>query len=177
MSTKLQIVGGGGGGGRVAVHANQSYSYRGQFLTYGGKGRKESGGSGTTFVQSTTAAGQLETTLSIDNSGNRPINTAITDVTKDSGKTYVTMGDTTASEVHFDHVNINGAGHLVLRNTTGGGAVPVRVGELHGDYSGMLHTSEDISIHVEDSDSPFPSSFVVYDNANITLPQGNLEIL
>lgn len=171
----LKISGGGGGGGRVAVYVDSSNDFRGEFQTYGGKGFSESGGSGTVYVKANnTATGNIESTLTIDNRNSVPNNIYIADKTEDSCRTYViTAPGDTASDMTFDHVYINGDGHLAFRKTSTAN-VDVTINNLHGDLTGLIHTSVDQKISIVDSDSPIPASFRVYDTATIQLPAGTL---
>ena len=75
----------------------------------------------------------------------------------------------------FDHVYINGDGHLALRKTSTQ-SVDVTINNLHGDLTGLVHTSVDQKISIVDSDSPIPASFRVYDTATITLPAGTYNL-
>ncbi|XP_033745591.1 uncharacterized protein LOC117331105 [Pecten maximus] len=163
--------GGGAGGGRMAVLANDSYSFRGNYETFGGNSGKENGGSGTVYLRQPDSSGGYQDTLRIDNDGSKPLNTFISNPDQDSGKTYVTMASTTNTELYIHNVQIYGSAHLVFKNTTQDGSIPVQIGHLTGDKTGMLHSLADIpEIKVNDSDSPFPSSFAIYENAALVLP-------
>ena len=156
----------------MAVYANRSNTYRGEYRTNGGEGYVEDGGSGTTFIEAPNDAGVIERSLYIDNQGAEPLSEIINDKTQDSSRTYiVTSEDDTSGDMIFDHVYMNGVGHLALLNTSETD-VEITIRNLHGDNTGMLHTSVDQKIIVEDSDSPLPVSFRVYDQATIQLPQG-----
>ena len=168
----LQVVGGGGAGGRMAVYATMSNTFRGEYRTYGGEGYVEHGGSGTTLIEAPNSKGVMEKSLYIDNQGARPLSQFITDKTKDSSRTYiVTSDEDTAEDMIFDHAHITGVGHLALMNTSKTG-VEIRIKNLHGDYTGLLHTSVDQALVIEDSDSPFPAAFRVYDETTVQLPEG-----
>ena len=167
-----QIVGGGGSGGRMAVYVDGNNEYRGEYHTSGGQGYLEDGSSGTTFIKSPNSEKIMEKSLYIDNKGGKPLSELIADKTKDSAHTYiVTSANDTNDDMYFDHVHINGVGHLALRNTTATD-VEIRIGKLHGDGSGMLHASVDQHLVVEDSDTPMPAAFRVYDKATLQLPEG-----
>ena len=157
----------------MAVYANRSNTYRGEYRTNGGKGYIENGGSGTTFIEAPNDSGTMERSLYIDNQGASPLNEFINDKSQDSSRTYIiTSADDTSEDMTFDHVYINGVGHLALLNTSETD-VEILIRNLHGDNTGMLHTSVDQKIVIEDSDSPLPASFRVYDQATIQLPAGN----
>jgi len=94
------------------------------------------------------------------------VNAFISHADQDSGKTYITTSSA-SEELFFDKVIIKGAGHLVFKHL-----IPVRIGQLSGDLTGMLHSSHSSHITVEDSDNPFPAAFTVYQNTNLTLPSG-----
>jgi hypothetical protein len=110
--------------------------------------------------------------LYLDNRKSIPKDTYIDDVTQDSCRTYIitATGDTN-DDMTFDHVYINGGSHLALRKTATSN-VDITINMLHGDLSGMIHTSVDQKISLIDSDSPIPASFRVYDTATIQLPPG-----
>ncbi|WAR26294.1 hypothetical protein MAR_011998 [Mya arenaria] len=165
------VAGGGGGGGRIAVWIdNSTNDFRGDFQTYGGKGFTESGGSGTVYVNANNDEGVVEATLTIDNRNSVPNNVYIDDKLEDSCRTYViTSSDDDADDMTFDHVYVNGDGHLAFRKTSSD-SVDVTINNLHGDLSGMVHTSVDQKVQIVDSDSPIPASFRVYDTATIQLP-------
>ena len=141
-------------------------------MTYGGKGFSESGGSGTVFVKSPNDLGVEESVLMIDNRNSVPNNVYVTSPTEDSCRTViVTKQGDTQEDLTFDHVYMNGDAHLILqRNTTD--SIDVVFKHLHGDLTGMIHTSVDQKIRVVYSDSPIPSSVRVYDMATIQLPEG-----
>lgn len=172
-SLYYQIAGGGGGGGRVAVYVAFENTYRGEYQTYGGKGFSESGGSGTVYVNAPGVAnGTQVSSLYIDNRDSVPNNIYIDDVLQDSCRTYIiTDNGDTSSDMTFDNVYINGAGHLALREKVSS-TTDITINMLHGDLSGMIHTSVDQKISIVDSDSPIPASFRVYDTATIQLPAG-----
>ena len=165
-------MGGGGAGGRLAVYANRSNTYRGEYHTNGGEGYVEDGGSGTTLIEAPNDFGVMERSLYIDNQGAKPLSYLINDKTQDSPRTYIiTSQNDTKTDMTFDHVYIHGVGHLALLNTSETD-VEITIKHLHGDNTGLLHTSKDQKIIVEDSDSPLPASFRVYDEATIKLPAG-----
>lgn len=169
----FQTAGGGGGGGRIAVYVATDNTYRGDYWTYGGKGFSESGGSGTVHVQApVSGSGKLESTLYIDNRNSLPDNIYISNVLQDSCRTYIITADgDTPTNMTFDHVYLKGAGHLALRKISTSN-VDVTIKKLHGDLSGMIHTSVEQKMSIVDSDSPIPASFRVYDTATIQLPEG-----
>ena len=170
----LQLAGGGGGGGRVAVWiSNSTNDYRGVFQTFGGKGFSESGGSGTAYVSAPNDADVVTSTLTVDNRNSVPNNIYIDNKLEDSCRTYVITGqEDDATDMTFDHVYINGDGHLAFRKTSTA-AVDVTINNLHGDLTGMVHTSVDQKVQIVDSDTPIPASFRVYDTATIQLPAGS----
>ena len=156
----------------MAVYANRSNDFRGEYRTNGGEGYVEDGGSGTTFIEAPNTDGVIERSLYIDNQGAKPLSEFISDKTQDSSRTYIiTSSDDTSEDMTFDHVYIDGVGHLALLNTSET-SVEITIRNLHGDNTGLLHTSVDQKIVIEDSDSPLPASFRVYDQATIQLPQG-----
>lgn len=157
----------------MAVYVESYNEFRGNFKTYGGKGLTESGGSGTVYISAnSTSTGNIESTLIINNRNSVPNNIYIDDKLQDSCRTYVITSQTdTASDMTFDHVYINGDGHLAFRKTSTSN-VDVTINNLHGDLSGLIHTSVDQKISIVDSDSPIPASFRVYDTATIQLPAG-----
>ncbi|KAL4226615.1 hypothetical protein ACF0H5_014598 [Mactra antiquata] len=163
--------GGGGGGGRIAVYVNNEDLYRGSYQTYGGKGFSESGGSGTVFTRAlSTASGNIESTLKIDNRNSVPNNIYINDILEDSCRTYViTPEGYTAEDMTFDHLYINGDGHVAFRDLSGDN-IDITIRNLHGDLTGMIHTTVDQKNIIESSDNPLPASFRVYDSATIQLP-------
>ena len=167
-----QIAGGGGSGGRMAVYASDSNTYRGEYITKGGEGYVEFGGSGTTFIKAPNSDGVEEVSLYVDNKGAKPKTEAIIDKTKDTARTYiVTSEEDTSEAMTFDHVYINGNGHLALRNTTATDT-EITVNHLHGDNTGMLHSSVDQLFKIENSDRPFPAAIKIYENSYMKLPQG-----
>ena len=156
----------------MAVYANRSNTYRGEYHTNGGEGFVENGGSGTTFIQAPNSEGVVESSLFINNQEGKPKSDFITDKTKDSSRTYiVTSEEDTAEDMTFSHVYINGVGHLALLNTSETD-VEVRINHLHGDYTGSIHASVDQKLVIEQSDSPFPASFRSYDGSTLELPEG-----
>lgn len=159
----------------MAVYATREFTYRGEYQTYGGKGFSESGGSGTVYVKAPeTANGTLISSLYVDNRNSVPKNTYIDDVLQDSCRTYIiTVTGDTDSDMTFDHVYVDGAAHLALRQTATTN-VDITINMLHGDLSGMIHTSVGQKISIVDSDSPIPASFRVYDTATIQLPAGSV---
>ena len=168
----LQIAGGGGAGGRVAIYVTTSNTYVGEYHTNGGEGYVEDGGSGTTFIEAPDNDGEMKRSLYIDNKGGKPLSQFITDKTKDSSRTYIITSDKdTAEDMIFDHVYIYGVGHLAVMNTTDTN-VEIRIKNISGDNTGMLHTSVDQRLVVENGESPFPVAFRVYDKATIQLPEG-----
>lgn len=173
----LQLAGGGGGGGRVAVYVTLTSTYRGEHQTYGGKGFPESGGSGTVYLHAPDSNGNITSSLYIDNRNSIPNNVYITDTNADSGRTVVVteQGDTTDT-MTLDDVYINGDGHLAFSKTSSD-AVDVVIRNLHGDLTGMIHTSTDQNILLQDSDSPIPASFRVYDGTTLQLPAGQTVFL
>ena len=125
----------------------------------------ENGGAGTVYVNAIS-----ETSLFIDNQGNRPENPYVIDPEHNSGKTYiVNHEDYDIDEYDFKHVTIVGAGHLIFLDLTDKRA-PVNIDNLHGDRTGFLHSS-DQQISIINSDSPFPSSFRMYENHYMALPE------
>lgn len=155
------------------MYAATENTYNGKYKTYGGKGFSESGGSGTVYVKAPNSNGNIESTLTIDNQNSVPNNIYIGDKEKDSCRTYIITGDgDTAEDMTFDHVYVNGDGHLALLKTSSNSDVDVTINHLHGDLSGMIHTSVDQKISIVDSDNPIPASFRVYDTATIQLPAG-----
>lgn len=173
---QFQVAGGGGGGGRISVHVTSENSYRGEYEIYGGKGFSEGGGSGTVYVKApSNDTGNIESTLTIDNQNSVPNNIYIDNVLEDSCRTYVITSDgNSADDTTFDHVYINRDGHLAFRKTSSSeSVVDVTISKLHGDLTGMIHTSVEQKISIVDSDSPIPASLRVYDNAMIQLPEGN----
>ena len=167
-----QIAGGGGAGGRMAVYASDSNTYRGEYRTNGGEGYVEFGGSGTTFIKAPNSDGVEEVSLYVDNKGAKPKTEAIKDKTKDTARTYiVTSEDDTSAAMTFDHVYIDGNGHLALLNTTTTDT-EITIKLLHGDNSGMIHSSVDQRFNIENSDRPFPAAIKLYDESYMKLPLG-----
>lgn len=156
----------------MAVFASDSNTYRGEYITRGGEGYVEDGGSGTTFIKAPNSIGAVESSLYIDNQGSKPKTVSIADKSKDSSRTYiVTSLADTSDNMTFDHVYISGVGHLALLNTTPTDT-EITIKTLHGDNTGMIHSSVDQRIIIEDSDSPFPAAIRVYDKSAMTLPDG-----
>ena len=156
----------------MAIYASVANTFRGEYQTHGGAGYVEYGGSGTTFIEAPNSEGTIESSLYIDNQGAEPLSQFISDNTKDSARTYIiTSDEETADDLIFDHAYITGVGHLALRNTTEVD-VGVQIKNLHGDLTGMIHTSVHQHLSIEDSDSPMPASFRVYLKTTVKLPNG-----
>ena len=155
------------------MSALSEYHYSGRYEAYGGKSAFEQGGPGTVLVSRPYATlNRMGTHLYIDNRGDRPLNTYITDILKDSARASIVVEpEYQISEFSFDHVTITGSGHLSFRNNTPE-TVKVNIGHLHGDRTGFLHTSRYQPISIAESDSPYPAGFRVYSHANISLPKG-----
>ncbi|KAI8479533.1 hypothetical protein Bbelb_427230 [Branchiostoma belcheri] len=169
-----EAVGGGGAGGRVAVYSNVSDTFRGQLQALGGASDVERGGPGTVFTSNpllnTTSP---QTTLLVDNGGYKPKTTWLTNSNQDSGRAYITTQTSNLMlQYEFDHVHLSGGGHLAFhKDDTILQDIPVHIGRLHGDGSGVLHTSPDHHLHITDSNSPFPAGFISYENSYISLPK------
>jgi hypothetical protein len=66
------------------VQASASYTFRGNYQTYGGGSQFEVGGSGTTFLSFPPREGQpVETTLIMDNKGKLPLTEVVSNVLQD----------------------------------------------------------------------------------------------
>ena len=166
--------GGGGGGGRVAILASASYTYKGKHTTYGGVSTSEEGGAGTVYTHAPNDAGVITSYLYVDNRGNRPQSTYLTDALHDSARAYIhNEPNFGVSRYDFDHVTILNGAHLAY-NDTAQTKVPVTMQDLHGDLSGFLHVGANQHITISDSDSPFPAAFRVYEDARLSLPKGEL---
>ena len=164
---------GGGGGGRIAIHAYSSFEYSGDFSVYGGRSQHETGGAGTAYVLETSVAtGNTVSRLYVDNRGHKPRTTYIEDMTSHSARTYVIHSSHFGiNHFDFDHVTLSGAAHLAFTTDTGE-EVSVAIRYLHGDTTGFLHVKENLPISINASDSPFPVSFRVYENAKLETPKG-----
>ncbi|KAI8478546.1 hypothetical protein Bbelb_437250, partial [Branchiostoma belcheri] len=169
-----EAVGGGGAGGRVAVYSNVSDTFRGQLQALGGASDVERGGPGTVFTSNpllnTTSP---QTTLLVDNGGYKPKTTWLTNSNQDSGRAYITTQTSNLMlQYEFDHVHLSGGGHLAFhKDDTILQDIPIHIGHLHGDGSGVLHTSPDHHLHITDSNSPFPAGFRSYENSYVSLPK------
>jgi len=171
----LQAVGGGGAGGRVAIYTNVSDTFRGQLQALGGASDAERGGPGTVFTSNPSPNTTLpQTTLLVDNGGYKPKTTWQTSSNQDSGRAYITTQQSNVMlQYKFDHVHISGGGHLAFhKDDTIPQDIPIYINHLHGDGSGILHTSPDHHLYIADSNSPFPVGFRSYENSYISLPKG-----
>lgn len=160
--------GGGGGGGRVSVTATGSFTYRGDYQTYGGRSQYEVGGSGTTFLSYPTEEGvKVETTLILNNHGKQPRTEFVNDIAADSARTYLIVSELES----FTRVRVLGGAHLAMKKRDDTvGDVSVTIGNLEGDNSGMIHSSKEMRLTVADGVDPFPTSLRVYDSSEMDLP-------
>lgn len=116
----------------------------------------------------------IETSVYVDNNGITPDNGFIDDKSLDTCRTYiVTTATDTMSTLSFDHLHINGGGHIAFRNTSDN-SPKITIGYLHGDKSGMLHVTKEQSVTVEDNETPFPTSFRIYEEAEFNMPQSKI---
>lgn len=164
--------GGGGGGGRISVTATSSYTYLGDYQTYGGRSQSEVGGSGTTFL-STPAKNftSQETSLILNNYNKGPLEVSINNINNDSGRTYILVTENES----FDSVVIRGYAHLAFRKRTDvTHSVSIAIGTLQGDNTGMVHSSQELHVGIAECDDPFPTSLRVYDNSQMGLPRSEL---
>ena len=156
----------------MAVHISNSSSYRGSYQTYGGYGFAESGGSGTAYIQAPDISGSPESTLIVDNRNSAPNNIYITDIMADSCRTYILTYDTdTPDLLVLDHVYVQGDAHLAFREVSGND-IDIVIGKLHGDLTGLIHSSTKHKISILESDRPIPTSFRSYDGTVLHLPPG-----
>lgn len=142
------------------------YDFHGSYKALGGSSFIERGGPGTVYYR----AGNT-TSLLIDNGGYKPQETYIRNPTEDSSRAYIVTDDLHLSELNIDSLEIKNGGHLAFADGKHQ-TVPVNIGKLVGDYSGMIHTSVNHPLHIKDSQSPFPASFGAYERTSITLPKG-----
>ena len=74
--------------------------------------------------------------------------------------------------VAIDHLYMKGGAHLAFSQVLKQDSSMIRIGNLHGDRSGMLHTSQEQVITVQDGDIPFPTAVRVYKRSEVILPSG-----
>lgn len=121
-----------------------------------------------------STTGVIETSVYVDNNDITPDNAFIDDKSLDTCRTYiVTTATDTMSTLSFDHLHINGGGHVAFRNTSDN-SPKVTIGYLHGDKSGILHVTKEQSVTVEDNETPFPTSFRIYEEAVFNMPQSKI---
>ena len=61
---------------------------------------------------------------------------------------------------------------LFFTSATGGNS-ELHFGYASGDYSGTMHVTTEVAVHIFDSISPFPVAFEIYKNTFIELPKGD----
>lgn len=91
--------------------------------------------------------------------------------TKDSMRTYI-VSYLEDLEVSIDHLYITGGGHLAFSQEVPRNDSMIMIGNIHGDRSGMLHTSPEQTITVQEGDVPFPAAVRVYEKSQVILPSG-----
>lgn len=77
-------------------------------------------------------------------------------------------------EVSIDELYITGGGHLAFSQEVPRNDSMIMIGNIHGDRSGMLHTSPVQAITVQEGDVPFPTAVRVYERSQVILPSGEL---
>ena len=90
---------------------------------------------------------------------------------EDSMRTYIVSFPEDPG-VTIDHLYIKGGAHLAFSQVLKQDSSMIRIGNLHGDRSGMLHTSQEQVITVQDGDVPFPTAVRVYERSEVILPSG-----
>lgn len=90
---------------------------------------------------------------------------------KDSMRTYI-VSYPEDLEVYIDDLYITGGGHLAFSQEVSRNDSMIMIGNIHGDRSGMLHTSLEQAITVQEGDVPFPVAVRVYERSQIILPSG-----
>lgn len=90
---------------------------------------------------------------------------------KDSMRTYI-VSYPVDLEVYIDELYITGEGHLAFSQEVPKNDSMIMIGNIHGDRSGMLHTSPEQAITIQEGDIPFPTAVRVYERSQVILPSG-----
>lgn len=90
---------------------------------------------------------------------------------KDSMRTYI-VSYPEDLEVYIDELYITGGGHLAFSQEVPRNDSMIMIGNIHGDRSGMLHTSAEQAITIQEGDVPFPAAVRVYERSQVILPSG-----
>lgn len=75
-------------------------------------------------------------------------------------------------EVSINQLYITGGGHLAFSQEVSRNDSMIMIGNIHGDRSGMLHTSAEQAITIQEGDAPFPAAIRVYERSQVILPSG-----
>ena len=168
----VQQASGGGGGGRVILQASEKFEFSGSYAVRGGVGANEAGGSGTAIIVMPSEDGQgTIRKLFVDNNNETPLKSYPSSQDSDSGRTYILASEEIGVDAYwFDEVTIVRKGHLAFRSDIGS-LVEVYIGQLKGDQSGILHVMRDMKVSVNQSQSPFPAAFGVYQDGIFHTPE------
>ena len=160
--------GGGGSGGRIALYFNVNGTFTGKYQNWGGSGKLEPGGAGTTFLYH-----QLyqHRTLHIDNNKQSPASERIANydnLVDDGCRAWilpVSGGHAHASgthSYHFEELQIYGSAHLAIVPHVSRNASAF-FKHMIGDRSGMVHVGkfQKMDLKRNEIDTPF-SSYVYH---------------
>lgn len=164
--------GGGAGGGRISVSFyNRTFS--GSLLAYGGTSTFGVGGAGTVYTKDFL---KNKTHLLVDNNNlGKSLSDDITDIKKDSGRTWVTPEPGT-SKISFSDVEIRGHSHLAVITTPPNKPILWDVGGSIGDRTGIMHVRENqqLEMTLKNTDGHQPDllwGVNVYKKADVKLPE------
>ena len=158
---------GGGAGGRIAVYFTENTTYTGSFQSRGGaKGgasNTEAGGPGTAFLYHLV---HTHRTLLIDNGGQHPLKTRISDysdlsqdgcrawILPESGGHHFANG---THDYHFEELQIYGGAHLAILTDPVNSPASLFFRYMIGDRTGMIHLgmNQVMNLHRLFLDIPF----------------------
>lgn len=142
-------------------------------LAYGGTSIFGVGGAGTVYTKDFL---KNKTHLIVDNNNlGKTLSDDITDITKDSGRTWITPESGT-SKISFSDVEIRGHSHLAVVTTPPNRPIFWDVGGIIGDRTGIMHVRQNqrLKMTVENADGQQPEllwGVNVYKRADVAFPK------
>lgn len=170
---------GGGAGGRTAVYFTKNTTFIGKFHSRGGaKGsgsNTEAGGPGTSFLYHMV---HTHRTLLIDNGGQHPIKTRISDysdLSQDGGRAWILPESglhdfaNKSHAFHFEELQVYGGAHLAVQTNPVNREVSMFFKYMIGDRTGYIHIGRNQNMDLKRHFLDIPFSAYIYEGGYLGL--------
>jgi hypothetical protein len=170
---------GGGAGGRTAVYFTKNTTFIGKFLSRGASkgsaGNTEAGGPGTSFLYHLV---HTHRTLLVDNGGQHPIKTRISDysdLSQDGGRAWILPESglhdfaNKSHAFHFEELQIYGGAHLAIQTNPINRQISMFFKYMIGDRTGFIHIGQNQVLNLKRQFLDIPFSAHVYQGGYLGL--------